>query len=78
MENVKLLDDYSVSVNLKTGKRTLKIPFLDMNDAFISDDIVENNLFLPVGFGVLPTFYVPPASPNEKDSCGCAISSRFR
>lgn len=68
MENVKLLDDYSVSVNLKTGKRTLKIPFLDMNDAFISDDIVEkNNLLLTSGvWGVADLFYVPPASPNEK------------
>src|SRR5438105_2105706 len=26
-ETVKLLDDYSVSVNLKTGQRHLKIPF---------------------------------------------------
>ena len=80
MENVKLLDDYSVSVNLKTGKRTLKIPFLDMNDAFISDDIVEkNNLLLPVGFGVLPTFFMSLRRRQMKrDSCGCAISSRFR
>ena len=30
METVRLLDDYSVSVNLKNGTRTLKIPFLDM------------------------------------------------
>src|SRR5260370_32187838 len=27
-EVVKLLDDYSVSVNLKTGQRQLRIPFL--------------------------------------------------
>jgi ATP-dependent Lon protease len=33
-ETVKLLDDYSVSVNLKTGIRQLRVPFLDMNDAF--------------------------------------------
>ncbi|WP_425060963.1 hypothetical protein SCACP_17280 [Sporomusa carbonis] len=68
MENVKLLDDYSVSVNLKSGKRTLKIPFLDMNDAFISDEIVDkNNLLLSSGvWGVADLFYVPPSSPNEK------------
>lgn len=68
MENVKLLDDYSVSVNLKTGKRTLKIPFLDMNDAFISDEIIDkNNLLLTSGvWGVADLFYVPPTSPNEK------------
>ena len=68
METVKLLDDYSVSVNLKTGKRTLKIPFLDMNDAFISDEIVDkNNLLLTSGvWGVADLFYIPPTSPNEK------------
>lgn len=68
MESVRLLDDYSVSVNLKSGKRTLKIPFLDMNDAFISDDIVDkNNLLLTSGvWGVADLFYVPPASISEK------------
>ena len=68
MENVKLLDDYSVSVNLKTGKRALKIPFLDMNDAYISDEIVDNNnLLLTSGvWGVADLFYVPPTSSKEK------------
>ena len=68
MANVKLLDDYSVSVNLKSGKRTLKIPFLDMNDAFISDEIVdENALLLTSGvWGVADLFYIPPSAPKEK------------
>jgi ATP-dependent Lon protease len=68
MEQVKLLDDYSVSVNLKTGIRSLKIPFLDMNDGFINDDIVEkNNLLLSSGvWGVGDLIYVPPSSQKEK------------
>lgn len=68
MESVKLLDDYSVAVNLKTGKRALKIPFLDTNDAFINDEIVDKtNLLLTSGvWGVADLFYVPPSSPKEK------------
>lgn len=68
MDTVKILDDYSVSVNLKSGKRALKIPFLDMNDAYISDQIVDkNNLLLTSGvWGVADLYYVPPSSPNEK------------
>lgn len=62
LENVRLLDDYSVSISLKTGKRVLKIPFLDMNDGFISEEIVDkNNLLLTSGvWGVGELFYVPP------------------
>lgn len=68
MENVKLLDDYSVAVNLKSGKRTLKIPFLDMTDAYISDEIVEKNkLLLTSGvWGVGDLFYIPPSSSHDK------------
>lgn len=68
LNSVKLLDDYSVSVNLRNGKRTLKIPFLDMKDGFISDEIVdENKLLLSSGvWGVADLFYVPPASSKEK------------
>lgn len=68
MENVKLLNDYSVSINLKTGKRSLNIPFLDTKDAFISDDIVENNqLLLTSGvWGVGDLFYIPPVSSSDE------------
>jgi ATP-dependent Lon protease len=68
MENVKLLDDFSVSVNLKTGKRNLKIPFLDMSDAFVSDDIVDKNVLLLASgvWGVADLFYIPPTSISEK------------
>lgn len=70
MESVKLLDDYSVSVNLKTGSRNLRIPFLDINDAMISPQIVEDNdLMLASGvWGVGELFYAPPDSENNRGS----------
>jgi len=68
LENVKLLDDYSVSVSLKTGKRALKIPFLDMNDGFISEEIIDkNSLLLSSGvWGVGELFYIPPVDSKDK------------
>ncbi len=36
METVRLLDDYSVSINLKTGERLLRIPLLDINGTYIA------------------------------------------
>jgi ATP-dependent Lon protease len=67
-EPVKLLDDYSVSVNLKTGQRQLRIPFLDINDAFIDAFIVEKNaLLLTSGvWGVGDLSYMPPDGENRK------------
>ncbi|CAG1022533.1 ATP-dependent Lon protease [Methylococcales bacterium] len=67
-ETVKILDDYSVSVNLVTGTRLLRIPLLDMNDAHISDRIVdENELLLTSGvWGVGELFYIPPDGQNPK------------
>ena len=49
-------------VNLKNGTRTLKIPFLDMNDAGISQEIVDDNkLLLTSGvWGVADLMYAPP------------------
>lgn len=68
MEIVRLLDDYSVSVNLKNGTRTLKIPYLDMNDAGISQEIVdENKLLLTSGvWGVADLTYNPPEDKGDK------------
>ena len=68
METVRLLDDYSVSVNLKNGTRTLKIPFFDMTDAGISEEIVDkNNLLLTSGvWGVADLMYSPPEDKKEK------------
>jgi ATP-dependent Lon protease len=59
---VKLLDDYRVTVNLKTGQRQLRIPFLDINDANLNSPIVDQNpLLLSSGvWGVGELFYIPP------------------
>jgi ATP-dependent Lon protease len=61
-ETVRLLDDYSVTVNLRTGQRQLRIPLLDITDAFITPDLVDqNNLLVSSGvWGVGDLFYVPP------------------
>ncbi len=67
-EVVKLLDDYSVTVNLKTGQRQLRIPFLDMNDAEVEGFIVEKNaLLLASGvWGVGDLVYLPPDGAERK------------
>lgn len=68
MENVRLLDDYSVEVKLKIGQRRLRIPLLDLNDAFVADSIVdENELMLTSGvWGIGELSYVPPSQYGEK------------
>jgi ATP-dependent Lon protease len=68
MEAVHLLDDYSVSVNLKTGTRQLRIPLLDIHDAFVTAKIVEDNeLLLSSGvWGIGELFYVPPDEHGNK------------
>lgn len=68
LENVRLLDNYNVAVNLSTGKRTLNIPFLDEKNAFINNDIVnENKLLLSSGvWGVGELFYIPPLDTKGK------------
>jgi len=68
-EIIKLLDNFSVAVNLKTGQRLLRIPFLDINGGHISSTIVEQNeLLLTSGvWGVGELFYIPPdGSENKK------------
>src|SRR5262249_55236951 len=66
-ETVRLLDDYSVTVNLKTGQRQLRIPLLDITDAFVAPEIVEqNHLLVSSGvWGVGDLFYVPPDGPTR-------------
>ena len=68
METVRLLDDYSVAINLKTGERLLRIPLLDINDAQVSGQIVdENELLVTSGvWGIGDLFYVPPESSRER------------
>jgi len=48
-EQVTILDAYSVEVDLQRGRRVLKIPSLDIFDAFVADEIVESNNLLLVG-----------------------------
>jgi len=48
-ESLVILDDFSVSIDLKTGKRKLKIPSLDINDACIEKFIVDNYPLLLCG-----------------------------
>ncbi len=68
METVQLLDDFSVTVNLKTGQRHLRIPLLDIGDAFVSEQIVDQNELLVTSgvWGIGSLFYVPPDGPGEK------------
>lgn len=68
METVRLLDDYSVSVNLGTGVRHLRIPLLDIEDGYISSAIVDNSpLMLTSGvWGIGEIFYIPPDDTGNK------------
>jgi ATP-dependent Lon protease len=68
METVELLDDFSVAVNLKTGQRQLRIPLLDVGDAIVGEQIVdENELLVSSGvWGIGSLFYVPPDGPRDK------------
>lgn len=67
MEQVRLLDDYSVRINLKTGDRNLQVPLLDITDARVSGHIVdENELLVSSGvWGIGDLFYVPGESSSE-------------
>ena len=61
--DVKLLDDYSVQVDLRKGDRYLLIPFLDENRASVPPNIVtENGMLLSNGlWGVGTLSYAPPS-----------------
>jgi len=61
--DIKLLDDYSVQVNLAKGDRYLAIPFLDESKAVIPPNIVrDNEMLLSSGiWGVGTLTYAPPS-----------------
>lgn len=61
--DVKLLDDYSVQVNLSKGDRYLLIPFLDESKGSIPPHIVrDNEMLLSSGiWGVGTLSYAPPS-----------------
>lgn len=48
-ESLVILDDFSVSINIETGERKLKIPSLDINNACIEKFIVDNYPLLLCG-----------------------------
>ncbi len=68
MEPVRLLDDYSVRVNLKTGERNLHIPLLDITDARVGGNIVDHNELLVASgvWGIGELFYIPPESRRDR------------
>ncbi len=68
METVRLLDDFSVAINLKTGERLLRVPLLDINDAQVSGQIVDHNELLVTSgvWGIGDLFYVPPEGSRER------------
>lgn len=67
-EEVKILDNFSVFVNLVKGDRYLNIPFLDEHAAFIAPQIVQDNemLFSSGLWGVGTLFYIPPSDENPR------------
>ncbi len=68
LETVQLLDDFSVTVNLKSGQRYLRVPLLDIIDAFIGEQIVDQNELLVTSgvWGIGDLFYVPPDEPKDR------------
>lgn len=68
METIQLLDDYTVTINLKTGDRNLHIPLIDVNDARVHAQIIDaNSLLLTSGvWGIGDLFYIPPESRGER------------
>ena len=67
-DEVKLLDNFSVYVNLVKGDRYLNVPFLDESTAFVSPQIVnENDMLLSSGlWGVGTLFYIPKSDENPR------------
>jgi len=63
MQDVKILDDYSVQVNLAKGDRYLVVPFLDETKGGIPPHIVrDNEMLLTSGiWGVATLSYAPPS-----------------
>lgn len=78
-QEVKILDNFSVHVNLTKGDRYLSIPFLDEDSAFITPQIVqENDMLLSSGlWGLGSLFYVPPTDGKSKGK-GAIWAREFR
>ena len=67
-EEVKILDDFRVTVNLEHNAHNLSIPLLDINNGMVQKDIIDNNpMLLKTGMWGLGTLrYVPPDGEDVK------------
>lgn len=67
-EEVRILDDFRVSVNLERNTHDLSIPLLDVNNGMVQKDIIDNNpMLLKTGMWGLGTLrYVPPDGEDIK------------
>lgn len=67
-EDVRVLDDFSVNVNLERNTHDLSIPVLDVSNACIQKGIVEDNpMLLKTGMWGLGTLrFVPPDGEDVK------------
>jgi len=67
-DEVKILDDFRVNVDLERHTHDLSIPLLDVNNAMVQKDIIDNNpMLLKTGMWGLGTLrYVPPDGEDIK------------
>lgn len=67
-EDVKILDDFRVSVDLAHNTHDLSIPLLDVNNGMVQKDIIDKNpMLLKTGMWGLGTLrYVPPDGEDVK------------
>ncbi len=67
-EEVRILDDFRVNVNLERQTHELSIPLLDVSNAMVQKDIIDNNpMLLKTGMWGLGTLrYVPPDGEDVK------------
>lgn len=67
-QEVQFLDNFSVYVNLEKGDRYLNIPFLDMSQAYLTPQIIQDNdMLLSSGlWGVGSLYYIPRTEESER------------
>jgi len=67
-EEVRILDDFRVSVNLERHTHDLSIPLLDVSSGMVQKDIIDSNpMLLKTGMWGLGTLrYVPPDGEDVK------------
>ena len=67
-EEVRILDDFRVSVNLERHTHDLSIPLLDVSNGMVQKDIIDNNpMLLKTGMWGLGTLrYLPPDGEDVK------------